>query len=247
MGKRNLIKWGFDLAREYFPNETLTLNEGNPILDVCEKKYFSPYFQLVENALEQGASIDRIGFQHHLFAGALAHTQEEYENHILRDNQLYGMADTSKMLQALDILSELGLPLELTEVTIPTFGESEQAEELQAELFEKLYSAWFSHSALDGVVYWNVPDNYAWVNSTTWNENNCLGGILRHDLTPKKSAEMLHYLFNKKWHTEFSAEAGADGSIKFNGFHGQYEAQIGDKKYEFRISKNSDNNITVNI
>ncbi|MFQ8952381.1 MAG: hypothetical protein ACLR56_04780 [Oscillospiraceae bacterium] len=56
-------------------------------------------------------------------------------------------------LKALDVLAELGLPLELTELTIPTFGDTAEDEELQAELVRIIYSVWFSHPAVESVVY----------------------------------------------------------------------------------------------
>lgn len=55
---------------------------------------------------------------------------------------------------------------------------------------------WFSHSAVETMVYWNTIDGYAY-KSETWNENNCRGGLFRHDLTPKRSAEMLKNYFVK--------------------------------------------------
>ena len=81
------------------------------------------------------------------------------------------MVDPAKILKGLDVIAELGLPLEMTEVTLPTFGETEEDEELQADLIELLYSVWFSHPAMQDIVYWNVPDGYAYDDgSGDWNE-----------------------------------------------------------------------------
>lgn len=242
MDKRDLIKWGFDLARKHFPNEILTINEANSLLDLSKKGFRSPYYLMLENALAHGAKIDRIGVQHHIFAGATALSQEEYEDHILRDESLYGLTDPEKILNGLDVLSTLSLPLEITEITVPTFGDSKEAEELQAELLNVMYSAWFSHPAVDGVVYWNVPDGYAYApGGRNWNENNCAGGLFHHDLSPKKSADMLYQLFNKKWHTELTLTTDNDGYADFRGFYGEYEAAAGIDRYNFGIHKGSNN------
>ena len=116
------------------------------------------------------------------------------------------MVDPAKILKGLDVIAELGLPLEMTEVTLPTFGETEEDEELQADLIELLYSVWFSHPAMQDIVYWNVPDGYAYDDgSGDWNENKCRGGLWHHDLTPKKSALRLHTLINEVWHTDLEA------------------------------------------
>ena len=49
----------------------------------------------------------------------------------------------------------------MTEVTIPAYSNSEEDEALQAEIIEKLYSIWFSHSNMEQIIYWNLVDGYA--------------------------------------------------------------------------------------
>ncbi len=43
------------------------------------------------------------------------------------------------MMSALDVPGRFGLPLEITEVTIPTFGEGEEYEHLQADMLKHLF------------------------------------------------------------------------------------------------------------
>ncbi len=139
----------------------------------------------------------------------------------------------------MDILSEFGLPLEITEVTIPTFGDTPEEEALQADILEMLYTLWFSHPALDTVVYWNTVDGYAYVgNNSDWNENNCRGGLFHHDLTPKASAKRLYELIHKTWHTELILTTDENGYVEFNGFYGDYLAEIDHTICDFGIHKN---------
>lgn len=140
------------------------------------------------------------------------------------------------MLKGLDIIAELGLPLEMTEVTIPTFGDSEEDEELQADLLELLYSVWFSHPSMRDIVYWNVPDGYAYDDgSSNWNENRCRGGLLHHDLTPKKSALRLQKLVNEVWHTAVELTTDENGYVEFRGFYGNYTVSCDNSTAEFGI------------
>lgn len=244
--KHDLIEYGFNLARKYFKNDTLVLNEAQPLMPTADLQYRSPYFLMIENALQKGAPIDKIGIQHHIFCGVRAADEQEYEDAV---NAGTDMLNPERLFKGLDTFAEFGLPLELTEVTIPTFGETEEDEILQADLLELFYTVCFSHPAVDTLVYWNVPDGYAWVNpnSDRWNENRCRGGLWHHDLTPKKSAERLHYLFNEKWHTDLKAETDQNGEIEFRGFYGEYEAEIDGKTYSFGLHKNDEKEIKVTI
>lgn len=241
--KKDLNEWAFSLAKKYFPNETLVINEGGCNADVANKGIWSAYYLEIENALLKGASIDKIGIQHHLFTGATAKTDEQYE-HAAKGEYL-SFADPEISFKMLDTLGKFGLPLEITEVTIPTFGEGEEFEELQAELLKNLYSVWFSHPLVDTVVYWNQFDGYCYVGDANWNENNCRGGLFHHDLTPKKSAQMLKKLLTEEWHTEGSQTTDDDGYIEFRGFFGDYEFDVEDEKITAAFGKNGKKDIDL--
>ncbi len=245
--KPDFVEWAFDLARKYFPVDTLVFNEGMPVTDVARRKYLSYYYMLLERSLLKGADIDKIGIQHHTFTGSRARTEEEYEKELMRTDDMF---NPEALFNGLDVLSELGLPIEITEMTVPTFGDTPEDEELQADLLETLYTVFFAHPSVDTVVYWNLPDGYAYFRNDPndyWNENNCHGGLFHHDLTPKKSADRLRELFNKKWHTELELETDANGYIELRGFYGDYTAEVGEGKAEFGIHKNDVNIYTVEV
>ena len=245
--KRDIIKWSFDLARKYMPNEKLVINECNGLIDCARSGYRYPYFMMTDLALKNGVCIDKVGVQHHCFSGATTTTDEAYENEInSADNAV--MFAPSKLLKALDTLAELGKPLELTEITVPAFGETEEDEWLQAELLDVLYTTAFSHKAMENVVYWNVPDGYAYQpEGRNWNENKCRGGLFRKDMTPKLAAERLFEMFNKRWHTELSLETDEGGYVEFRGFYGGYTAELCNETAEFDIVKGESNSIIVEM
>lgn len=232
-GCRDIINWCFETARKYFPSDKLTINETNPMADIAKLDYYSSYFMLCDSLLKQGVSIDRIGMQNHQFTGVSAQTQEEYEKDVL-SGVIYN--DAELYFRALDVMAELGKPLEITEVTVPTFGETEEDEELQADMLKYWFSIWFSHPAVDTVVYWNTIDGYTYA-SNTWNENNCRGGLWHHDLSPKKSAVMLRKLFQEIWHTDLELTTDANGYIEFRGFYGDYTAETNGLVRNFGIHK----------
>lgn len=245
---KDLLNWSFELARKYFPDETLVINEGSVLCETAAKDYRHPYYMMIENALLKGATIDKIGIQNHMFVGANRTTDEGYDASI--KEHAY-MTNPLSVFKGLDILGEFNLPLEITEVTFATLGDSEEDEELQADLLKLFYSVWFSHPAVDTVVYWNTVDGYTYDSGEGWNENHCRGGLFHHDLTPKKAALMLKKLFNEIWHTEMELVTDENGYITFRGFYGEYDVEIENDgamlNAEFNIVKNQDNRISIEI
>ena len=149
--------------------------------------------------------------------------------------------DPIKILNGLDVMSEFGKPLEITEVQIPTFGEGNEAEDLQAEVLKYLYTLWFSSEKLESVIYWNSVDQTAY-SSPDWDENRLRAGLFHRDLTPKKSGEMLKKLFKEQWHTEVELVTDENGQIEFEGFHGEYEVCIQSRDGEvYNAELNKDN------
>ena len=213
------IPWAWDNARKYFPNNTLVFNETVRWHRIAESGWTDKYPLLLENALLKGATIDKIGIQAHLFVGCTAQTPEEYDKSA---HTLQPRGDVKKMLTSLDVLGKFGLPLEVTEITIPTFGEGEEYEQLQADMLKLWYSAYFSHPLMDTVVYWNTADGTGFSNGAAYDESRCRGGIFHNDMTPKKSALMLKHLFEEEWNTKLSLTTDENGYLSFRGFFGDY-------------------------
>lgn len=222
--ERHVCDWAFALAEKYLPHETLVINDAPDTSgELVKQGYVHPYYQLCEGLLARGARIDKIGLQNHQFTGVSAHTPQEYEASIRAGVH---MLDPLRYFLGLDLMATLGRPLEITEVTIPTFGEGEEFEELQADMLRLLYRIWFSHPAVQTVVYWNTVEGYAYNGSPNWIENNCRGGLWHHDLTPKKAALALHELFHKTWHTSLTLHTDSDGYADFRGFFGEYTVTV---------------------
>lgn len=243
--KRNIEEWCFDIAKKYFKDDVLVINEGNPLPQIAIDGYKAKYFLLLEKLLAKGTPIDKIGIQNHLFVGAtLPVGAEADENEIRQQARKY--MNPEDIFKALDKLGEFGLPLEITEVTISTLGSDEEAEELQADILQYLYTIWFSHPLMESIVYWNTVDFTAYDNGTgNWNENNCRGGLFLRNLTPKKSAIRLQDLFNKKWHTDLELVTDENGVVAFRGFYGDYEAVLNGQKFSFGIHKNGYENLEI--
>ena len=55
-------------------------------------------------------------------------------------------------------------------------------DDYQEQVIERLYRLYFSHPSVNGIFYWNLVDDTAYV-GVTCNENNAKGGLLRRDFT----------------------------------------------------------------
>ncbi|HJA93639.1 MAG TPA: endo-1,4-beta-xylanase [Candidatus Eisenbergiella merdipullorum] len=231
-GERDIVERCFALASKYFTDDTLVINEANQIPLLAKQDYRNAYFMQLDMLLSHGTPIDKIGVQNHIFTGA-AGPQEE----TIREAE--GYFDPENIFRGLDVLAALGKPLEITEVTIPTLGDTPEDEELQAELLKEMYTIWFSIPSMRTIVYWNTVEGTAHA-TPNWNENNCRGGLFHRDFTPKKSGQMLKKLFDEVWHTELELVTDEHGIVDFRGFYGEYTLDLGTEMRSFGIHKDVD-------
>ena len=238
-GERDVLRWAYEQARKYFPNETLVLNEGPRIPEIALHDYRSYYFMMVDALLSKGASIDKLGVQNHIFCGARG-PQEEV---IFQFLQHY---DPQMLMRGWGYLGEFGKPMEVTEVTVPTFGDSAEAEQLQADVLSELYRLWFSIPGMETIVYWNTVEGTAYAKPDgSANENNVRGGLFHSDCSPKRSALAMRDLFEKVWHTEAEGVTDENGCITLRGFYGEYDADVEGKPFVMGIHQKTANSKTV--
>lgn len=223
----DFIEWCFKLAEQYFPNNQLVINEHTSLCwkDCCRAT--DKYYAYIEANLLKGARIDAIGMQYHLFN----RIEDEYEKTRLT-------LSPESLYKHMDLYSNFGKPLQVTEVTIPAYSWEAEDEEIQAEIVENLYSIWFSHPNVEQIVYWNLVDGYAhfWdpdpekikasQGDMSLGENYYYGGLLRFDLSPKPAYYKIKELLQEKWHTEAQIETDENGKASFKGFFGTYDLVI---------------------
>ena len=141
-----------------------------------------------------------------------------------------------RLLDALECYGSLGLPIHISEISLPSYGYDERDEELQAEVTKRLMRLWFSEGSVSAIVWWNLADKTA-----IGDENLYHSGLLREDLSEKPAYKALDELINREWNTSLSAEVS--GRLNFRGFYGEYEieAERGGKKTVQKIRLCRDN------
>ena len=204
---RKDVAWSFATARKYFKNNKLIINEGNNVWDQ-HLAGTSPYYDLIEENLKSGVPIDGIGVQGHIMWSSKE-----------------GI-DPYNLWSFFDKYANLGLPLSITEVTIPEAFDGKIDEEMQAELLKCLYSLWFGIKGMEAGMYWNLIDGYAYgapLGDMSAGENVHRGGLLHFDGSEKKAFKTLEALVNHEWRTNLVGKTDSQGRIAFNGFFGDYE------------------------
>ena len=195
------LAWCFQEAGRLFPKDVkLLINDGQREAHYCTHHYAA----LVKQLLERGVRVEGIGIQFH----------------VSRDSVLGGKLYMPAHLQDVYTqLGRLGLPLYITEITIPSVGEN--GAELQAAIVANYYRLWFSTPAMAGVTWWNLGDGTAYEN-----ENKALGGLLDKDMNPKPAYQALDRLINHEWRTNLKLTTDASGKASFRGFHGKYSLRL---------------------
>lgn len=239
----DFVEWCFKTAEKYFPNNQLVINEHTSAAWQDRCRVTDKYYSYIEANMLKGARIDAIGFQYHLFKKR----EELYEKTRITLNP-------ELLYKHMDMYSDLGKPLQVTEVTIPAYSWEAEDEAAQAEIIKNLYSVWFSHPNVEQIIYWNLVDGYAAfapLGDMTAGENYYYGGLIRFDMTPKPSYFVLKDLINNEWHTEATLVTNDNGIANFRGFYGNYEIKVtvGEKTYtkEIKLSKNLQNTFEISL
>jgi hypothetical protein len=204
----DFLEWCYKQANRYFPNNQIAVNESTEEVwgQVCRPN--AMYYSYVENLILKGAKIDAIGMQFHAFGG------------VEKADMIFNPV---RAFDIFDMYSRFGLPIHLSEVSIPSYGNDEEGEETQKELCRRMFSLWFSRKNIEAIIWWNFVDGTAY-----GDENKYHAGLLRNDMSEKPAFKAIKELIGKEWHTELCGETDSDGKISFCGFYGDYDVTVTD-------------------
>ena len=243
----DFVEWSFRMADRYFPNNHLIINDYK-IWWPNSYNTRTAYYMQIERLLRDGIShLDSIGMQFHSFFPVEEEGGEE-------GNCRY---NPEILFKVMDLYARFGKAEQITEMTIPSYTDKAEDEEIQAELLANLYPIFFSHPAMEAVIYWNLVDGYAYTTNglagagdMTKGENVYRGGLLRFDMSEKPAFTMLKNLVRNEWHTSATVKA-ENGKAKFRGFYGDYKLTVhtNDKTIpvDFRLSKDSTGKMKIHL
>ena len=195
----------FKRAKAINPDTKLYINECN-ILNGGEKT--DRYKKLIQDLINNGAPIDGIGVQGHIFSSRRFVTPEIAS-------------------ESLDSLSELGLPIQITEFDVSNeviaeyykISDKEEAEKKRAEYVKQMLSLFFGKTYINGVYLWGFQDKTMW-RSTEFGEKV---GLFDEDFNLNEVGGAFFNKINKDWKTEIKIKSDKDGNLQFRGFPGNYK------------------------
>lgn len=196
-------------AKAYPPSTKLMINEVTSVWLTNNLEY-SPYYLLIQNQLLRGSKIDAIGMQFHFFSEQLH-----------KDVVAGKLMTPAQLFSALDLYGKFKKPLHVSEITLPTLPYNDEGKQNQAKLTRNFYRLWFSHPAVEAIIWWNVVDGTAVKNEDKWN-----GGLVNNDFSPKPSYNVLNDLINKEWKTSLKTVVSGNSTFSFRGFYGEYNIRI---------------------
>lgn len=211
------LSYSFDCAARHLCANRNFVNDAVGIWDHFHGGR-SWYALLIKDLLHRGVRFDGIGIQCHQFVPREG--EADYAAKCYNPRRIYDVLDT---------YGQFGKPVQISEVTICSYNGDQEDMEIQAELLKQVYRVWFSHRAMDGIVYWNLADEYTYVPGGAQNydpntgENQFGGALLYHDLSPKPAWKALDELIHHEWHTKGSFHTAEDSNrAEVYGFRGCY-------------------------
>lgn len=219
-------EYAFEHTAHFFQKSRLVLNETTSPWSEY-KRELSPYYLFAENLLLKGAQIDVIGLQFHNF-----NSPDDMPKLAAVEY------NPTRLYKVMDTYANLGRPLSVSEITVPGYDE-----DMQAEAVCNLYKIWFSHPAMESIIYWNLGDNCAITSNDRegWSEDVYKSGFFRNDFTKKPVFDRLDDLINHQWRTNLDLDVN-DHFTYFKAFYGDYEVSaVHDGKIvkrDLHLSKN---------
>jgi GH35 family endo-1,4-beta-xylanase len=212
------VEFAFELAAKYFPRTSVLAYNDFTCWD--NNGDYTPFYMLCRHLKGLPVNFGAAGLQFHMLGFKKVEDILGYwKNQMLNPRHL---------LNCLDQYAKLGVPLNVSEVTLTAMSDLGDGLAFQREVAERLYRLWFSHEAMNGIIYWNLVDDTAYVDphDPEWNENRFKGGLLNSDMTPKPAYEVLRRLIHEEWQTRTVLDYEPGGSNAFKGFYGDYKATI---------------------
>ena len=185
-------------AQKYLsPKALFTINDYN----------MGPFFEQVDDLLRNGARIDVVGSQMHLFnpAESVNIARGEGPAHLR----------PAAVAERFRILSQANRPIHLSEITITAPDNSQRGQMVQAIITRNLYRAWFAVEKMNGITWWNVVDDCGAPGEPS------ISGIFTRDMRPKTAYHAMNDLIHREWKTRTTVKAKG-GKVAFRGFRGSY-------------------------
>ena len=195
-----------------------------PSADLCINEWSvgEDFRQQVEQLTAEGAKIDVVGCQMHIF------NTNDCMRLAAGATNVNWISTPGVIRSRLDTMAKTGRRLHVSEVTIAAPGVTDRDRMIQAVLVRNIYRAWFSHPSVMAITWWNTVDGGGVKGEPL------VSGLFTRDLQKKPAYLALDQLINREWQTRLSvtsrvsrascaaSHASAGSQVFFRGFKGRY-------------------------
>nr|NQU92375.1 endo-1,4-beta-xylanase [Bacteroidota bacterium] len=182
----NVLADAFIMARAADSTVFLMYNDYNVLINDTVKQ--QEVMDLVTQLIQMGAPIEGLGIQGHI----------KYPN----------LVTPANAIKNLDRMSELGLPIYITELDISV----EDHYEFQAGYFGDMLTALYSHPSVEGIIQWGFWEGSHWRPEAA---------LYNYDWTPRPAGLVFEELILETWETDTSLLSGFTGLVSTSCFNGQ--------------------------
>jgi len=190
LGPQEMAHW-FKLTRELDPHPALCLNEFAILSGGGTEKEVDLFMKQLRDLQNAGAPVGVIGVQCHMG-----------EN----------LTPPERVLEILDRLSTLRLPIHATEFDIAT-----DDEETQGDYMRDFLIAFFSHSATESLTQWGFWERHHWIPRAA---------LYANDWRLKPNGKAYIDLVKGDWWTDETRATDSSGLCRVRGFLGDYEVTV---------------------
>jgi len=195
----------FQIAQKSFP--------ANVLLNINDYKSDHFYAEEVSELLSRNCKVDIMGSQMHIF--------DPKQSLEIANGKKQETPDM--VYEKMNAISKAGLPIHLSEITIPSPGKDKRSLMIQAVIAQNLYRLWFSIKPMMGITWWNMVDDCGYAGEPS------VSGLFTRNMEPKPAYYALNNLINNEWKTNIRTKVNSKGLIKFRGFRGLYRITWQDK------------------
>jgi len=217
-----ICKLAATAIREADPDGKVLVNM--PIADVPEIGYFP--IQFLRTLAKEGVQFDIVGLE--LYGNGRA------PGAFLDSN---GYPVISWVSGRIDEFSQLGKPIFLSEIGVP----SKPSEETQAEWLKQVYTLAFSKPHVQSVTWYNI---YAPQSDTFYPDS----GLFR-TVKPSSEPKLAYYSHKElvsQWTTTGTGKTDENGALHFRGYAGEYEISVaGYENSTIHVSEARENVFTI--
>jgi len=193
----------FKWARAIAPDARFWVNENS----ILAGNGTQIYIALINSLIESDAKIDGIGIQAHFFGETIPENEEIWAK--------------------LEMLSQFGLPIKITEFGVRIRDEQHYAQDMQ-----RFYCVCFAHPSVTGIIRWGIWEPEMWPHIGVAYPEACLW---RKDWSITPAGETYIDLVSNEWNTQGMGKLDLEGQLHFCGFSGVYRLEIDGREYTVEL------------